>query len=72
MRDHPGTTLEFIPAVGQFSDETFGLMAAMSEAADRPLNWNLLQVYAQNWDFVQHQLAGYDYAQPSGAARSSP
>ena len=66
MRDHPGTTLEFIPAVGQFSDETFGLMAAMSEAADRPLNWNLLQVYAQNWDFVQHQLAGYDYAAERG------
>jgi N-acyl-D-aspartate/D-glutamate deacylase len=66
VRDHPGTTLEFIPAVGQFSDETFGLMAAMSAAADRPLNWNLLQVYAQNWDFVQHQLAGYDYAAERG------
>jgi N-acyl-D-aspartate/D-glutamate deacylase len=41
-------------------------MAAMSAAADRPLNWNLLQVYAQNWDFVQHQLAGYDYAAERG------
>ena len=66
MRDHPGTTLEFIPAVGQFSEDTFGLMAAMSAAADRPLNWNLLQVYAQNWDLVQHQLSGYDYAAERG------
>ena len=42
------------------------LMAAMSRTADRPLNWNLLQVYAQNWDLVQHQLSGYDYAAERG------
>jgi N-acyl-D-aspartate/D-glutamate deacylase len=63
---HPGTTLEFIPAVGEFSRETFELMGDMSAAADRPLNWNLLQVYAQNWDFVQHQLAGFDVAAGRG------
>ncbi len=41
-------------------------MAAMSRAADRPLNWNVLQVYAQTWDLVQHQLSGYDYASEHG------
>lgn len=61
-----GTQLEFIPAVGQFDDDTFRLMGAMSAAANRPLNWNLLQVYAQNWDLVQHQLAGYDIAAAEG------
>jgi N-acyl-D-aspartate/D-glutamate deacylase len=66
VRDFPGTTLEFIPAVGQFSDETFLLMGEMSAAADRPLNWNLLQVYAQNWDLVQHQLRGSDLAAEAG------
>lgn len=66
VRDHPGTTLEFIPAVGKFSAEVFELMGDMSAAADRPLNWNLLQVYAQNWDLVQHQLAGYDIAASRG------
>jgi N-acyl-D-aspartate/D-glutamate deacylase len=66
VADHPGTTLEFIPAVGEFSRETFELMGDMSAAADRPLNWNLLQVYAQNWDFVQHQLAGFDVAAARG------
>lgn len=66
VRDHPGTTLEFIPAVGKFSTEVFELMGDMSAAADRPLNWNLLQVYAQNWDLVQHQLAGYDIAAARG------
>lgn len=63
---HEGTTLEFIPAVGQFPRETFELMGDMSAAANRPLNWNLLQVYAQNWDLVQHQLAGYDIAAERG------
>lgn len=66
VRDHPGTTLEFIPAVGKFDTEVFELMGDMSAAADRPLNWNLLQVYAQNWDLVQHQLAGYDIAASRG------
>src|SRR4030081_101390 len=42
VRDHPGTTLEFIPTVGPFSDEHVSLMAAMSAAANRPLNWNVL------------------------------
>jgi N-acyl-D-aspartate/D-glutamate deacylase len=66
VAEHPGTTLEFIPAVGEFSRETFELMGDMSAAADRPLNWNLLQVYAQNWDLVQHQLAGFDIAAARG------
>jgi N-acyl-D-aspartate/D-glutamate deacylase len=64
--EFPGTTLEFIPAVGEFSRETFELMGDMSAAANRPLNWNLLQVYAQNWDLVQHQLAGFDIAAERG------
>jgi N-acyl-D-aspartate/D-glutamate deacylase len=66
VSEYPGTTLEFIPAVGAFSDDTFRLMGAMSAAANRPLNWNLLQVYAQNWDQVQHQLRGGDIAAEEG------
>ena len=66
VSEFPGTTLEFIPAVGQFSDDTFRLMGEMSAAANRPLNWNLLQVYAQSWDHVQHQLRGFDIAEALG------
>jgi N-acyl-D-aspartate/D-glutamate deacylase len=66
VNECPGTTLEFIPQVGPFTDETFDLMADMSVAANRPLNWNLLQVQSQNWEMVQHQLKGGDIAEAKG------
>jgi N-acyl-D-aspartate/D-glutamate deacylase len=64
--EHPGTTLEFIPGVGEFGEDLFDVMAAMSATANRPLNWNLLQVYAQNRELVDHQLTGGDYAAAHG------
>jgi N-acyl-D-aspartate/D-glutamate deacylase len=66
VREFPGTTLEFIPQVGPFTPETFDVMADMSVAANRPLNWNVLQVQAQNWANVQHQLTGGDIAEAKG------
>ena len=66
VKEFPGTTLEFIPQVGPFTAESFNLMAAMSVAANRPLNWNLLQVQEQNWEQVQHQLTGGDIAAAQG------
>ena len=44
VRDFPGTTLEFIPTVGVFNEAQQDLMASMSLAANRPLNWNVLGV----------------------------
>ena len=61
-----GTTLEFIPQVGELRDDAIDLMAAMSRAANRPLNWNFIQVYGQNKDFVDHQLTAGDYAADHG------
>lgn len=66
VRESPGTTLEFIPGVAPFDDDQFDLMAAMSRAADRPLNWNVLQVYSRNVDLVDHQLGGSDLAAERG------
>ena len=63
---HPGTTLEFIPEVGQFDDGVFELMGTMSRVANRPLNWNVLIVYGKNREVVEHQLAGNDLAATHG------
>jgi N-acyl-D-aspartate/D-glutamate deacylase len=67
VRDHPGTTLEFIPTVGPFQDEHMDLMASLSLAANRPLNWNLLAVTSQNPDGASNQLRASDYAAERGA-----
>jgi len=65
VRDHPGTTLEFIPTVGPFSEEHIALMAAMSAAGARPLNWNVLVVGAGT-DTYKEQLAASDRAAERG------
>ncbi len=67
LRDVPGTSIEFIPAVGRFGDEQFELMTAMSAAAQRPLNWNLLPVTARNLEGCKRQLYGGDHAAERGA-----
>ena len=68
VRDHPGTTLEFIPTVGPFEDQHIELMADMSLAAERPLNWNVLvAANARSADDVATRLAAGDRAAERGA-----
>jgi N-acyl-D-aspartate/D-glutamate deacylase len=66
LREHEGTVLEFIPGVGEFSQEVIDLMAHMSATADRPLNWNTITVYTKNRDLIDHQLAASDRAEALG------
>ncbi len=66
LRDHPGTTLEFIPSIGPIPTERVDLMADMSLAADRPLNWNLLGSLASE-EIWEGQLAASDVAAERGA-----
>ena len=67
VRDFPGTTLEFLPGVSEFSDEQKQLMTDLSLAARRPLNWNVLAPSASNGDYVAAQLSATDYARERGA-----
>lgn len=66
LRDHAGTQLELIVAgcLGAFSPEEVDLMAGMSVAADRPLNWNVLGVSATSNH--EHQLAASTMAAARG------
>ena len=66
LRDHPGTTLEFIPSIGPIPEDRIELMADMSLAADRPLNWNLLGSLSSE-EIWEGQLRASDMAAARGA-----
>jgi N-acyl-D-aspartate/D-glutamate deacylase len=66
IRRHPGTTLEFIPTVGPIPQARMELMADMSLAADRPLNWNLLGSLDSE-EIYEQQLQASDVAAAKGA-----
>jgi len=64
--EHPGTTLEFIPCVGEIPEDRMVLMADMAAAAGRPLNWNLLGSLSPV-EIYEQQLAASDVATARGA-----
>jgi N-acyl-D-aspartate/D-glutamate deacylase len=66
-RDHPGTSLEFLPGPAAFTDEIRALMTDLSLAANRPLNWNVLSADAADAEGVAGRLAASDYARERGA-----
>ncbi len=67
VRDFPGTTLEFLPGIGEFSDDQKMLMTDLSLAANRPLNWNVLAPSSANEALVAQQLSASDFARERGA-----
>ncbi len=68
VRDVPGTTLECILAgcLNGFTDDEKDLLARMSVAGNRPVNWNVLGVSALNPDGHAGQLAASDHAADRG------
>jgi N-acyl-D-aspartate/D-glutamate deacylase len=67
-REYPGTSLELLPQAGvdAFLAERLDLMSRMSVAAQRPLNWNLLQVRAGNEAQAEGRLVAGDHAKARG------
>jgi N-acyl-D-aspartate/D-glutamate deacylase len=66
-RDFPGTSLEFIPSrVDFFDPPQVELLAAMSRAAQRPLNWNVLRISETNRDEVDGALGASAHARRNG------
>jgi N-acyl-D-aspartate/D-glutamate deacylase len=68
VAEHEGTTLEAIVAgcINGFSDDEVELLAGMSRAARRPLNWNVLGVSSLNPTGHERQLAASDAAAARG------
>src|SRR5690606_19021964 len=66
VRDHDGTTLEFIAAMGEIPQERIEIMTEMSLAANRPLNWNLLGSMSPT-EVYEQQLTSCDHAEAHGA-----
>jgi N-acyl-D-aspartate/D-glutamate deacylase len=66
--EHPGTTLEgiFVGGDNGFDTEEADLVAQLSAAANRPLNWNLLVVDARDPDRRWRQLAASRRAREIG------
>ena len=66
--EHEGTSLEFIPMVPSthWEDWAVELMADLSVAAQRPLNWNVLAVNAANRDTSLGKLGAGDVAAARG------
>ena len=68
VRAQPGTQLEaIIPGcLSGFTDDDIDLLAGMSKAADRPLNWNVLGVSAANPEGHEKQLRAGQVAAERG------
>ena len=68
VKDHEGTTLEAIVSgcLDMFSDEEIELLAQMSAAGKRPLNWNVLTVDSRVPERIPRQLAAGDRAAELG------
>jgi N-acyl-D-aspartate/D-glutamate deacylase len=65
-REFPGTSLEFIPGPGPFSDAEVELMTRMSVAAQRPLNWNVMFVTEANHAACFVELGAGTHARERG------
>jgi N-acyl-D-aspartate/D-glutamate deacylase len=65
---HPGTSIEFIPGsfLSGFSDDDIELMADMSAAANRHLNWNTPLINRNAPDLYARQLGASDFARARG------
>jgi N-acyl-D-aspartate/D-glutamate deacylase len=66
LRDHPGTTLEMIPTAYAMEEHLKRLLTDMSVAANRPVNWNVLVVDAQNPSLHEGRLDASNYAAREG------
>ncbi len=61
---HQGTSIEFLPGVGLFSDATRQLMSDIATESRRPVNWNVVTPGPR--DLLDNQLGISDIARRNG------
>jgi N-acyl-D-aspartate/D-glutamate deacylase len=68
VAEHEGTTLEYVTTgcLQGFTDEEVEQMAAMTLAARRPLNWNVLTIDSREPQRYHDQLAACEHARAQG------
>ncbi len=66
LRDFPGTNIEFLPAVGRFTDADIERMTNLSLASQRPVNWNVLVANSATKEMQERQLSASDHAAQRG------
>jgi N-acyl-D-aspartate/D-glutamate deacylase len=64
VRDHEGTTLEYVTdgCLRGFTDDEVAMMAEMTLAGRRPLNWNVLTIDSREPERYRDQLAACEHA----------
>ena len=64
VKDHEGTTLEYVTdgCLRGFSDDEVDMMAEMTLAGRRPLNWNVLTIDSREPERYHEQLAACENA----------
>ncbi|MCH2172916.1 amidohydrolase family protein [Myxococcota bacterium] len=67
LREQPGSSLEIAPPLGIFDEALKALMADLSIASNRVVNWNVLAGSARNREMVDSQLDASEYARERGA-----
>lgn len=66
-RDFAGTSLEFLPVyVDRFEQDQADLLASLSTAAQRPVNWNVMRVTVKDLDGANEAMRQGDYAKSKG------
>jgi N-acyl-D-aspartate/D-glutamate deacylase len=69
VRGFEGAVLQFVPGAGSFGPEAVDAMIAMSRAANRPINWNVLRVdNPDDMGSAETRLQASEVADRNGAA----
>ncbi|MFA5632412.1 MAG: amidohydrolase family protein [Porticoccaceae bacterium] len=67
LRGHPGTWLELVFGVSEMKEEHYALASDMSLSAQRPINWNAVQINSSKPELLEMKLKAGDYAHQRGA-----